>query len=414
MQLGDVINPASERFGKPLDGVRVLALEQMQALPFATQILARLGADVVKVEPPGRGDSGRGSIPSVTDPAGRPVGATFLRNNLNKRSVCIDLKQARGRELVLRLAPRFDVVAENSRAGAMERLGLAYADIAAVHPRAVYVSVSGFGNSVDTPYRAWPAFAPVIEAMSGIYELRREADRPPTVAPVGALGDIGAALFATIGVLAALRHRDMTGEGQYVDIAMLDAVVAMTDIVMNFWSMGLGGGEPAALIMHSFRAGDGWFVLQVGREEQFARLAALVGHPEWLDDERLATRQGWVAHLDDVLRPAIEGWAATRTRAEACALLAEAGLAAGPSLRDDEVVDDPHVRARAMAVAVPRPDGTGPPVLVPGNPVRLSKVAMGPERRVPWLGEHTDDVLRRELGLTDADLDSMRADGAIA
>jgi formyl-CoA transferase len=413
MQLGDVANAAAAGFGQPLDGVRVLALEQMQALPFATQLLARLGADVVKVEPPERGDSARGSTPAVTDPAGRSVGATFLRNNLDKRSICVDLKHPRGRELVLRLAPRFDVVAENGRAGAMARLGLGYADIAAVHPRAVYVSVSGFGNTVATPYRDWPAYAPVVEAMSGIYERHRDEGRPPTVAPVGALGDIGAALFATIGVLAALRHRDATGEGQHVDIAMLDAVVAMTDIVMNFWSMGVAADVPPALIMHAFRARDGWFVLQVGREAQFARLAELVGRPEWLDDPRLATRPGWVAHLDDVLRPAIEDWAAPRTRIEACGLLAAAGLAAGPCTRDDELVDDPHVRARDMAVAVPRPDGSGPPVLVPGNPVHLSKVARGPERRVPWLGEHTNEVLGAELGLSGADIEGLRSDRVI-
>jgi crotonobetainyl-CoA:carnitine CoA-transferase CaiB-like acyl-CoA transferase len=414
VQLGDVINPSATRFGRPLDGVRILALEQMQALPFATQLLARLGADVVKVEPPGRGDSGRGSVPAVTDPEGRSVGATFLRNNLNKRSVCIDLKDPQGRDLVLRLAPQFDIVAENSKAGAMERLGLGYADIAAVHPAAVYVSVSGFGNTVETPYRDWPAFAPVIEAMSGIYELRRPEGGPPNVAPVGALGDIGAALFATIGVLAALRHRDLTGEGQHVDIAMLDSVIAMTDIVMNFWSMGLGGGAPPAVIMHGFRAGDGWFVLQVGREAQFAKLAELVGRPEWVDDERFATRAGWLTHLDDEIRPAVEAWAATRTRVEACHALAAAGIAAGPSLTDHEVVADPHVEARAMAVAVPRPDGVDQPVLVPGNPVRLSKMAIGPERPVPWLGAHTDEVLATELGLGADALAELRAQGTIA
>src|SRR3954471_8995509 len=156
MRLGDVVNADALPNGRPLDGVRILALEQMQALPFATQLLARLGADVVKVEPP-HGDSGRGSLPAMTDPQGRNIGATFLRNNLNKRSVCIDLKQPRGRELVLQLVPKFDVVAENSKAGALKRLGLGYDDIAAVDPRCIYVSVSGFGNTVPTPYDGWPA-----------------------------------------------------------------------------------------------------------------------------------------------------------------------------------------------------------------------------------------------------------------
>lgn len=394
--------------------MRVLALEQMQALPFATQLLARLGADVVKVEPPGRGDSGRGSLPAMTDPDGRRAGATFLRNNLNKRSICIDLKQPAGRDLVLRLAPRFDVVAENSKAGAMARLGLGYDDIAAVHPACVYVSVSGFGNTVPTPYAGWPALAPIVEAMSGIYEMKREGDRPPTVAPVGALGDIGAALFATVGVLAALRHRDRTGEGQYVDVAMLDAVVAMTDIVTNFWSMGLRGGQLGPLIMHGFRAGDGWFVLQVGREPDFAKLVEIIGHPEWADDERFTTRQGWIDHLDDMLRPAIEGWAASMGKAEVCRTLAAAGIAAGPCLADEEVVHDPHVAARHMLVELPRTDGEAQPVLVPGNPVKLSKAPDDPDARVPWLGEHTDAALTAELGLDPAELERLRANGTIA
>jgi formyl-CoA transferase len=414
MQLGDIANADAITYGKPLDGIRVLALEQMQALPFATQLLGRLGAEVVKVEAPGSGDLGRSSLPAMTDPEGRNVGATFLRNNLSKRSICVNIKHPRGRELILALAPRFDVVAENSKAGAMARLGLGYDDIAAVHPRGIYLSVSGFGNVGGSPYQSWPAFAPVVEAMSGIYEMKRVGDDPPAVAPVGALGDIGAALFATIGVLAALRHRDRTGEGQRVDIAMLDAVVAMTDIVTNFWSMGLRGGDLGPLIMHGFRASDGWFILQVGREQQFAKLVELIGRPEWVDDERFATRQGWLDHLEAVLRPAIEAWASSRTKVEACEAMGTAGIAAGPCFSDEEVVVDPHFAARDMLVEQPRTDGVAQPVLTPGNPVKLSKVAEGPESRVPWLGEHTDAVLRAELALDDHELVSLRADGAIA
>jgi formyl-CoA transferase len=418
VRLGDIANPGAAAAGKPLDGVRILALEQMQALPYATQLLARLGADVVKVEHPKGGDLGRGSLPAMTDPEGRSVGATFLRNNLNKRSIAIDLKSDAGRDLVLRLAPRFDVVAENSKAGAMARLGLGFDDLVAVHPTVVYLSVSGFGNRPDehghrSPYDAWPAFAPIVEAMSGIYEFKRTGDDPPLTAPVGALGDIGSGLYAVIGVLAALRQRDATGQPQHVDIAMLDAMVAMTDIVTNFWSLGLKGGNLAPLIMHGFRAADGWFIVQVGREPQFAALVELIGHPELATDPRFAQRQGWVDHLEAVLRPAIEGWAADKTRLQACEALSAAGIAAGPCTTDDEVVVDPHVAARSMLVEVPRTDGVEQPVLVPGNPVKLSGVAEGPETRVPWLGEHTDEVLAEELGLGAAELEALRASGAI-
>ena len=306
MRLGEIANEQAAGAGKPLDGVRVLALEQMQALTWGTQLLARLGADVVKIESPKGGDQGRSSLPAMADPEGRPVGATFLRANLNKRSICVDLKAPAGRDLVLRLAPRFDVIAENFKAGTADRLGLGYTDIAAVHPAGIYLSVSGFGNTGGSPYREWPAFAPVVEAMSGIYEFKRRGDDPPLVAPVGALGDIGTALFAVVGILAALRHRERTGQGQYLDVAMLDSLVAMTDLVTNFWSMGLRGGELGPLIMNGFRASDGWFIIQVGREHQFARMAELIGHPEWVDDARFATRQGWIDHLESAIRPAIE------------------------------------------------------------------------------------------------------------
>lgn len=413
MRLGDVVDPDDLAHGKPLDGVRILALEQMQALPWATQLLTRLGAEVVKVEAIGTGDQGRGSLPAMTAPDGRPVGATFLRTNLNKRSICVDLKSDRGRRLVLDLAPRFDVVAENLRAGALVRLGLSYSDVAAVHPAVVYLSVSGFGHS-GSPYGDMPAFAPIVEAMSGIYEMKRTGDQPPVVAPVGALGDIGTALFGVIGVLAGLRHRDQTGRGTHVDVAMLDAMVSMTDIVTNFWSMGLRGGDVGPLLMHGFRASDGWFVVQVGREHQFARLVEAVGHPEWAEDPRFATRQGWLDHLEPVLRPAIEGWAAGMTSMEASRALGAVGVASGPCLSDEQVVADPHLAARDMLVEVPRTDGVDQPVLVPGNPVKMSGVAQGPETRVPWLGEHTDAVLAEELGLDPASIHALRTDGVVA
>jgi formyl-CoA transferase len=336
-----------------------------------------------------------------------------LRNNLNKRTISVDLKHSQGRDVVLGLVPRFDVFAENFRAGALARLGLGYDDIASVNPRCVYVSMSGFGNTVPTPYADWPAYAAVAEAMSGIYEFKREGDSPPLVAPSGGLGDIGSALFAVVGVLAALRQREWTNEGQYVDIAMLDSMVSMTDLVTNFWSMGLRNGQLGPMIMHGFRASDGWFIMQVGREYEFERLVQLIGAHSWLEDPRLATRDGWMEHLDSVIRPAVEAWASTRTKVEAARELGLAGIAAGPCLRDDEVVHDPHVAARDMLVEMPRTDGVEQPILIPGNPIKMSKVAQGPERRVPWHGEHTDEILGAELGLSPNDLAALRAAGAI-
>jgi formyl-CoA transferase len=398
----------------PLQGVRVLALEQMQALPFATQLLGRLGAEVVKVEHPRSGDLGRGSLPTMPGPDGEPMGATFVRNNLGKRSVAIDFGTPAGRDLVLRLAPHFDVVCENFKSGSLAAKGLGFDDVAAVHQRVVYLSVSGFGNTTDTPYAGWPAYAAVAEAMSGLYDWKRHPDEPPVASPVGALGDIGTGLYGVIGVLAGLRQRDLTGQAQYVDVAMFDAMVSFADVVVNWWSMGMrpDPGAGLAMILDGFRADDGWFVVQVGREHEFARLAELVGEPGWVGDQRFATRTGWRSHIDDI-RTAVNAWATGRTSVEACHTLAGAGIAAGPVFSAPQVLADPHLAARHMLVELERPDG-GDPVVVPGNPVKISSVPDGgPETPPPSLGADTQRVLADELGLGPDELAALRDAGVI-
>jgi len=414
MQIGDIGNAGAAAEGKPLDGVRILALEQMQALPYATQLLARLGADVIKVEHPTGGDLARGSLPAMVQPDGGKAGATFLRNNLNKRSITVDLKNPRGRELILQLAPKFDIVAENFKGGALTRMGLGYDDVRAVHPGVVYLSVSGFGNTVESPYGAWPAYAAVAEAMSGVYEWKRQPDQPPLVSPVGALGDIGTALFGVIGVLAALRHRDNTGLGQYVDISMFDAMVSFADVVVNWWSMG-ERPEPGAglkMIMDGFLASDGWFIVQCGREHEFEKFVTVIGAPELATDPRFATRQGWRTHID-VIRQAVLVWAADKTSIQACHALSSAGVAAGPVLGAQQLMDDPHLDARNMLVRIPRTDGVADPVVVPGNPVKMTGMADGPDTMPPMLGQHTDSVLTTELGMNADDIAQLRSAGVI-
>ena len=396
----------------PLGGVRILALEQMAALPFATQLLARLGAEVIKIEHPVQGDSGRGSTPWIEDPQGRRVGATFLRSNLGKRSIGIDTKTAEGRDLVLKLMGRFDVFAENFKPGALDRMGLGYDAAHTEHPALIYASLSGFGHS-EGPYRTNPAYASIVEAMSGIYEFKRTPTSRPRANPVGALGDISSGLFTVIGILAALRQRDATGEGQHIDVAMYDSTVAMTDIVMNFWSLGVPDEQTAGTgLIETFAASDGHFVLQVVREHHFEALANAVGHPEWLSDERFSTRAGWAAYADTVLREGIEGWAANRTKREAAAELAAAGLAAAPSHTSADLVNDEHVHRRDMAV--PMDHSGGDPVLVPGNPVKMSGFEPAALHRVPWLGEHTDEVLAAELDLGASRLAELRQLGVIS
>ena len=397
----------------PLAGIRILAVEQMQALPFATQLLARLGADVVKVEHPTRGDLGRGSLPAVTDETGASVGATYLRNNSAKRSIGLDLSHPDARQVFLDLAPRFDVVAENFKPGGMAKFGLDHAAVAAVHPGVVYVSISGFGNSVESPYGHWPAFAPIAEAMSGMYAFNRPAGEPVKVSPVGALGDTGTSLFAAIGLLAALRHKDRTGEGAYVDISMFDCMVAFADIVPNYFSMGRDPRAVPPLINHGFPVEAGEVVVQVGRPHQFARLVETIGHPEWAEDDRFATPQGWVDHLD-VLRAALRDWAGSRPTVEVAEELAAAGIAAAPVFEAADLVADPHVQALHMLTEIPRSDGVDQPVLTPGNPVKIvgyDDVAPSPP---PTLGADTESVLRSELGLDDERIDALRRAGAIS
>ena len=387
----------------PLAGLRVLAAEQMIALPHATQLLSLLGADVIKVEPLA-GESGRHGRPTIEDDRdGRSTGSTFLRNNLGKASIALDLKQERGRELFLGLAEKVDVVAENFRPGSADKLGIGYEAVRARNRAILYVSISGFGNRSDppSPYREWAAYAPVVEAMAGLYEYARSDDAAPRLATAGALGDTGPALYAVIGLLAALRERDHTGLGCHVDVSMFDAMIAIAD-VGHLDSMGV---EPSRAtegigILHAFRADAGWFTIEVVREPHFPRFAEAVGHPEWTDDPRLATRAGWAEHLDAVIRPGVEDWARGQTKREAAALLARRGVAAGPVNTAADLATDPHVRSRGLVHPFEVP-GRERPVDVVGSPIHFGhREPLPPPARWPTLGGDTDALLSEMLSLS--------------
>jgi formyl-CoA transferase len=416
VRTGEICHEDRAAWGKPLDGVRVLALEQMQALPYATQLMAHLGAEVVKVEHPVHGESGRGANPRIRDADGRWVGATYLRNNLCKRSIGVDLKHPDGAALIRRIAPHFDIVAENFKPGTMARLGLDFDALNAVDPRVIYLSISGFGHLTESPYGSWPAYAPIVEAMAGLYEPNREPGKPPPVVVAGALGDNASALFAVIGALSALRQRERTGRGQHVDVSMFDSMIAMTDMVPQLWSL----GAPAAMaapgttaIVGGFAASDGYFVVSVFREHHFQILAEVVGHPEWVEDPRFATREDWARQTEALIRPAIEDWARDKTKLEASRILAERGVAAGPSNLAEDLAADEHVAARNMLIEVPRGDDPNP-MLVVGNPVKMSHAAEGPISGFPGLGQHTAEVLSEILDLDDRALAALRADGVIS
>ena len=382
----------------PLSGVRVLAAEQMQSLPYATQLLASLGAEVIKVEHPVRGDLGRSGLPSTKGIDGNPVGATFLRNNLYKKSIGIDLKSSLGQDLFLQLVQNFDVVAENYKPGTMDRFNLGYSDIKETCPEIIYLSLSGFGNSIETPYKSWPAFAPIAEAMSGIYNFNRGPNDDLKVSPMGALGDTGTGLFAVIGVLTALRKREKFDEGSYIDISMFDSMIAFADIVPNYYSMGKDPRTPSSLINHGFKVSKGEIIIQIGREHQFEAFVRHIGKPEWLDEDRFASRSGWVENIQEIIDQ-FAIWAGNRDLISLCEGLAAAGVAAAPVFEASDIVNDPHVKAREMLLPVKTSGEFN--VLTAGNPVRISGVTRPELTPPPALGADTKSLLMAELSLSE-------------
>ena len=395
---------------RPLSGVRVLAVEQMQSLPFATQLLARLGADVVKVEHPIRGDLGRSSLPAVNDLSGNQIGATFIRNNLSKKSIGIDLKHDLGQKVFKQLLPKFDIVAENFKAGTMESFGLDYPSLQSLDKSIIYLSISGFGHDSNSPYIDWPAFAPIAEAMSGLYTFNRPPEEELKVSPAGALGDTGTGLFAVIAILAALRFRETTGKGQYIDLSMLDSMVAFADIVPNYFSMGHDPRTPSSLINHGFKIMKGEIVIQIGREHQFNQFAELLGQEEWLDDPRFTSRDGWVQNIE-LLRETVHQWAGDNEPVEVCSLLAGAGIAAAPVFTAEDIVNDPHIKSRNMLVEIATDSGEA--ALAAGNPIKMAGVRDGTDTPLPSLGEHTNEILASELRMPLEEIEELRKEGVI-
>lgn len=414
MRLGEIRHP-ERGTRKPLSGVRILSLEQMQSLPYATQLMAHMGADVVKIEHPETGDSGRGASPAIQDLDGRRVGATYLRNNLSKRSLAIDLKTSEGRSLVARLVPGFDVVCENFMPGTVTRLGVDYEALRAHRPDLVYCSLSGFGQRGTSPLADYPAYAPIVEAMAGLYEPTRRESEPPDTVVAGALGDNAAGLFSVIGILAALRHRDQTGEGQWVDVSMYDSMIALCDMIPFLASMDAPAkwATSGSLgIVKGFRAKDGYFVVAILRRHHFERLAKLLGRAEWKDDPSLENLEDWARETETRIRPAIENWARELTKHEAARQLAEQGIAAGASQTAEDLAADPHVEAHHMLIEVDRPDADKPMQII-GNPVKFSRAAEGPVRRFPMLGQQTEEILREELALDQEEIEALARAGII-
>ncbi len=413
------IAPRSGAGEGALSHVRVLDLSRVLAGPWASQVLADLGAEVIKVERPGTGDETRGWGPPWLDAgaAGPRTAAYFASTNRGKRSVTVDLSTPEGQGIVRRLAARADVLLENYKVGALGRYGLGYADLAPVNPRLVYCSISGFGQ--DGPYRDRPGYDFLLQAMGGLMSVTGEPDGGPGGGPVKvgvALTDLLTGMYAATAVLAALSHRDRTGEGQHVDLSLLDVQVAtLANQAESFLVTGvpprrLGNAHPSIVPYQAFATADGHLVLAVGNDAQFARFCEVAGRPELARDPRFATNAARVAaraELVAFLAPLL----ATRTTAAWVTALEAADVPCGPINDLAQVFEDPQVRHRGLRVEIPRPGA--PPVPVVASPIRLSRTPVSYEVPPPALGEHTREVLVELLGMPEAEVAALRERGIV-
>jgi crotonobetainyl-CoA:carnitine CoA-transferase CaiB-like acyl-CoA transferase len=376
-----------------LDGVRVLELARFQAGPRGGMILSDLGAEVIKIEPPG-GEETRKHPPMV-----RGQSVYFSVYNRGKKSLCLDLRNPQGKEVFAALVQKADIVLENFRPGVMRAMGFDYERLCGLNPGIILVSVSGFGQY--GPYRDRPAFDSLGQAMGGLMTLTGQTEGHP-VGTASSVVDRYTALHATIGTLAALRHRERTGEGQVVDVCLLDSALTMVEIPTSYYlATGAEGGEGGR---PPYRAKDGWVVIAAAGRDMAARLMKMVGGPA--DDTPLA---GSSPAADR--RAKIEDWCASHTVDEICAALHEAGIPAAPVRTIPEVAKDPHIWEREMLVKMD--DAVAGEMYLPGATIKLSKTParVGP---VPTPGQHTDEVLGRLLGYDAARLGALRSAGAVA
>ena len=399
----------------PLSHLRILDLGRIMAAPWATQILADLGADVIKIERPGAGDDTRAWGPpflKAADGTATKEAGYFLSVNRGKRSVTLDIAQPEGQALVKQLAARCDVVVENFKAGALAKYGLDAASLRAIKPSLVYCSVTGFGQ--DGPRRGQAAYDFMIQAMGGLMSITGERDGTPQKVGVPIV-DLMTGMYATVAILAAIAKRERSGEGETIDLAMLDVQAGLLANQAMNWLVGAkvphraGNRHPNIQPQDVFPAKDGHIVLAVGNDAQFAKLCEAIGRPDWAKDSRFARNADRVRNEAE-LTPLLSTRFADFARAELTALLDAAGVPCGPINTVPDVFADPQVRHREMLRHLPHPlAGTVPQVV---SPIRLQDSPLSFERAPPTLGQHTAEVLA-ELGLDEADHAALAAKGIV-
>ena len=403
-----------------LSHIRVLDLTRVLAGPWAAQVLADLGAEVIKIERPGSGDDTRAwGPPFLKDAEGRDTSeaAYYLTANRNKQSVTVDFTQPEGQRLVRELAAQCDVVLENFKVGGLAAYGLDYAALKAVNPKLIYCSITGFGQ--DGPYAKRAGYDFMIQGLGGLMSLtgRPEGEEGAGPMKVGvALTDILTGLYATVGVLAALNHREQTGIGQHVDLALLDVQVAcLANQAMNFLTRGvpprrLGNAHPNIVPYQDFPSADGDFLLAVGNDSQFRKFCEVAGQREWADDSRFISNKARVANRD-VLIPLIRQATVFKTTAEWISALEQAGVPCGPINNLAEVFADAQVQARGLRIDMPNSLGGSTPQVA--SPLRLSATPVEYRNAPPLLGEHTDTVLQRLLQLSTEQIAALRQGGVL-
>jgi formyl-CoA transferase len=405
----------------PLSHLTVLDLSRVLAGPWCTQLLADLGAEVIKIEKPGSGDDTRGwGPPFLKDTQGRDTGeaAYYLACNRGKKSVAIDFTQSEGQAIVRELARGADIVVENFKVGGLKKYKLDYPSLATISPRLVYCSITGLGQT--GPYAERAGYDFIIQGMGGFMSVTGERDDLPGGGPQKAgiaISDLMTGMYACTAILAAVAHRQFSGVGQYIDASLFDTQVAMMAVMnMNYLVSGTAPGRAGnahqnIVPYQVFACADGHLILAVGNDAQFARFCDVAGKPEWARDPRFAANAERVKRRD-VLVPLIDAVMRTRTQCEWLAPLKTVGVPCGPINRLDQVFADPQLLARGMRIDLPHPlSGMVPQV---GNPLHFSATPVAYTQAPPLLGEHTATVLSQRLGLSAESLADLAARGVVA
>jgi crotonobetainyl-CoA:carnitine CoA-transferase CaiB-like acyl-CoA transferase len=403
----------------PLSHVKVLDLSRILAAPWAGQILADLGAEVTKVERPGVGDDTRSWGPPFlkgADGKDTKEAGYYLAVNRGKRSITVSLDKPEGQRIVRELALHADIVLENYKAGTLERYGLDEASLRKINPKLIYCSVTGFGQT--GPRRDQPAYDFLIQAMGGLMSVTGEKDGRPGGGPqkVGVpIVDLMTGMYTAVAVLAALARRNETGRGDYVDIAMLDVqVTTLSNQAMNYLVSGKvpkrnGNAHPNIQPQDVYSCADGDVILVCGNDGQFAKLAEVLGRPDWTTDERFASNAQRVRNIGELsaqLRDLFSEW----ERERLIAALDAAGVPCGPINTVADVFKDPQVKARGLLRQVPHPSGVDVPQVI--SPIRFAEASMDLRSPPPLLGQHSDDILA-ELGYAAADIAALRTAGVV-